>query len=150
MADITKRAGKRLREHLEDGERVRVAVLVETKGTLGLASGAMVVAPRTTMNALEKRADNANAETGGMAARFPGSSCAIAVTDRRILVSRSNGLTFKAPELVLERGQMSVAENRGRGVGRRIVFSFSDTSTVAVDASRGQPFDRLADELRRV
>ena len=148
MADITKRTAKRLRGHLLEGEQVRVSVLVETKGTLGVAAGAMVVLPRTTMNALERRADAVHDETGGLAARFPGSSCAIVVTDRRILISRSNGITFTEPDLVLERGQLQIAENHGRGIGRRIVLRFADSSTVSVDASRGQPFDRLDAELR--
>ena len=57
MANITRRAAKRLADHLLDGEEVEVAVLVEPKGTYGLGMVAMTLLPRTTDDALTGRAD---------------------------------------------------------------------------------------------
>lgn len=150
MADITKRAAKRLRGHLEPGEEVTVAVIVESKGTLGLAMVPLVAAPLTTTKIRDRRTAARHAETGGIAAGFPSGSCAIVVTDRRILVSPTNGITFKPPVLDLPLGHLRLVENRSRGIGRRIEFAFADTSTVQVDASRGQPFERLAQVLSQL
>ena len=150
MANITRRAAKRLADHLLDGEEVEVAVLVEPKGTYGLGMVAMTLLPRTTDDALTGRADRRNAESGGLAARFPGESCAIAVTGTRILVAPTNGLRWRPPAMTLHRGQMFVDDSRGRGLGRRLGLVFHDGTGVQVDAQRGQPMNRFVEAVGRV
>ena len=149
MADITKRTGKRLAAHLENGESVRVALFVEPKGTYGLGAFALAAAPRTTMRRMDRKARERHGEEGGIAAGFPGRSSVIAVTDRRILVAPTNGLKFEAPELTVPLGSMFVQSMARRGMGRRIELVFSDGSGVEVDAQRLQPFDEFADTVGR-
>lgn len=150
MADITKRTAKRLREHLVDGETVEVAVLMEPKGTYGPGMVALALLPRAMGRHLDQRAAGANAAEGGLAARFPGRSTVLAVTDRRLLVVPSNGLTFGAPELELDRTEITIGEVSRKGLGRRMQLVFADGSALEVDLQRGQPLDRLEAAIGRL
>ncbi len=144
MADITSRVQKRASDLLEAGEGVIAALLVEPKGTYGGGSLAIAALPRTSVRFLSARAAEATAGGGGLAATFPSSSCAVAVTDRRVIVIPSNGIGFKEIAVAYDRGDITVSENTGKGLGRRLRFSFVDDSSVVVDAQRGQPFEAFA------
>lgn len=150
MADLTKRAGKRLRDHLADGETVEVAILLEPKGTYGPGMVAVALLPRTMARHLEGRAGAASAEEGGLAARFPSRSAVLAVTDRRIVVAPSNGLSFGAPELELDRAEVTIGRVARKGLGRRLQLVFADGSAIEVDLQRGQPLDRLETAIGRL
>jgi hypothetical protein len=143
MADITKRTAKRIADHLNDGEQVQVAMLIEPKGTYGPGMVAVALLPRTMSRSLERSADESNQASGGLAAQFPGGSAALTVTDQRILVVPSNGMTFKAPEAVYPLGSVVVGEVTRKGLGRRMQLVFADGSAVQVDMQRGQPLERL-------
>ena len=78
---------------------------------------------------------------GGLAATFPSGSCAVVATDRRVIVIPSNGIGFKEIAVAYDRGDITVSENTGKGLGRRLRFTFIDDTSVVVDAQRGQPFD---------
>ncbi len=143
MANITKRAAKRVRDHLHADETVSVAILVEPKGTYGPGMAALAAAPLLAGRALAQRAEDANRNQGGLAAGFPGRSCAVVATDRRVLVVPSNGLSFGEPVLVVDRGAVQIGDVRRKGLGRRARFTFTDGSSVEVDAQRGQPIDEL-------
>lgn len=144
MADITSRVQKRAADLLEAGEHVIAALLVEPKGTYGIGSFAGAALPRTSVRMLSNQAAAALDAGGGLAATFPSVSCAIAVTDRRVVVIPSNGLGFKEIAVAYDRGDITVAENNGKGLGRRLRFTFVDDTSVVVDAQRGQPFDAFA------
>ena len=72
MADITKRVAKRAAALLESGEHVVAALLVEPKGTYGIAGAAVALMPRTATTVLASNAAGAHATEGGLAGRFPG------------------------------------------------------------------------------
>ncbi len=150
MADITKRTAKRLKAELGDGETVEVAVLIEPKGTYGPGMVAVALLPHTMSRQLDGRAEAANAEQGGLAASFPGRSAALVVTDRRVLVVPSNGLSFGRPELELGRDQLTIGDVTRKGLGRRLQLVFADGSAIEVDLQRGQPLDRLEATIGRL
>lgn len=145
MADITKRVQKRAAELLEPGENVIAALLVEPKGTYGVGSVAIAALPRTSVRWLAARAGAD--ETAGLASWFPSRSCVVAVTDRRVVAIPSNGLSMESIAASYERTDVAVTENSGRGLGRRLVVSFSDGTSVTVDAQRGQPFEAFSAAL---
>lgn len=74
----------------------------------------------------------------------------LAVTDRRLLVVPSNGLTFGAPELELDRTEITIGEVSRKGLGRRMQLVFADGSALEVDLQRGQPLDRLEAAIGRL
>lgn len=150
MADITRRTAKRAADHLLDGEVVEAAVLCEPKSTYGPGMMAVALLPRTMSKRIEARAAAANEAEGGMAASFPGSSSVVAVTGERVLVMASNGVAFQPPSLVLERGDVAVGSITRKGLGKSVQLVFSDGSVVAVEAQRGQPFDRFTELLATV
>ncbi len=141
MADITKRTAKRIADHLSEGETVDAAMLCEPKGTYGPGMVALAVLPRIVGRRMERHAGATNEETGGLAATFPGKSCVVAITNVRILVVLSNGMTFGEPVLVLDRDELAIGGIERKGLGKRVQFVFGDGSAVLVDAQRGQPFD---------
>lgn len=141
MADITKRVQKRAAELLEPDERVVAALLVEPKGTYGLGAAAIAALPRTSTRWLAARAEGE--APLGLASWFPSRSCVVAATDRRVVAIPSNGVSMEAIAASYERADVSVTENSGRGLGRRLVLSFVDGTSVTVDAQRGQPFDEF-------
>ncbi len=147
MADLTKRAQKRLADHLRAGESVQAALLCEPKGTYGMGMVALALVPRFADSALADRSAAANQESGGIAASFPSSSCVVAITECRVVVVESNGLRFGAPVLELPLADIAVDQIAGKGLGKSLRFAFSDGSAVSVDAQRGQPFDRFASLL---
>lgn len=148
MADLTKRASKRLAGHLGEGEVVIAALLCEPRGTYGIGSIALVAMPRTTGRILDERAEE---ERDGMAARLPPSGFVLAVSsERRVLVSASNGLTFAAPGPIFEWDDVFVGEVVRKGLGRRVTLVFSDGSATDVDLQRGQPVERVAELLGRI
>ena len=148
MADLTKRTSKRLADHLRDDEVVIAALLCEPRGTYGVGSIALVAMPRTTGRILDERAGGAR---DGMAARLPPSGFVLAVTsERRVLVSASNGLTFAAPGPVFDWDDVAVGEVVRKGLGRRMTLVFSDGSATDVDLQRGQPVGRVAELLGRI
>ena len=144
MANITRRTNRRLADHLRAGESVQAALLCEAKGTYGPAAIATAALPRFMTDKLENRATAAHAASGGIAAAFPGRSCVVAVTELRVLVAPSNGLTFGAPVLEVGLGDIALDRVGGKGIGKSLRFVFRDGSAVTVDAQRAQPFDRVA------
>ena len=149
MADITRRTAKKIARHLESDETVDLAVLMEPKGTYGLGMIALAAMPRTTMRRLKRGATEANEGEGGVAAGFPTRSSVLVVTNRRVLVVPSNGLTFGDPELEISLGGVLVGEIVGKGMGKRMTLVFGDGSAVTVDMQRGQPLDSLVERLGR-
>lgn len=150
MADITKRTAKRIAKHLQPGEDVEVAVLIEPKGTYGPGIVAVALLPRTMTKVMGNSAAEANAAAGGLAAAFPGGSAALTITNQRVLVVPSNGLTFKAPAAVYPLGSVVVGEITRKGLGRRLQLVFADGSAVQVDMQRWQPIDKLQSLLGTV
>ncbi len=138
MANMTKRAGKRLADRLGPDETVEHALLVEVKGALGVRSVGFVVARSTTERALERSASDRIADQVGTAERFPAEASVIAATNERVLVVPSNGLTFGPTALEVPRGGLLVGESSGTIFGRRTQLVFADGSTVEVDVMRGQ------------
>jgi hypothetical protein len=147
MADITGRVQKKAGELLEAGERIIAALLVEPKGAYGVGSFAIAALPRTSMRILADRSVRLGAEEGGLAATFPRGSCAIAATDRRVIVIPSNGVGFKEIAAAYELADLSVTDNSSKGLGRRLTLTFIDETTLVVDAQRGQPFTEFAATL---
>ena len=148
MADLTKRTSKRLADHLRHDEVLIAALLCEPRGTYGVGSIALVAMPRTTGRMLDERAGT---ERDGMAARLPPSGFVLAVTsERRVLVSASNGLTFAAPGPGFDWDDVVVGEVVRKGLGRRMTLVFSDGSATDVDLQRGQPVGRVAELLGRI
>ncbi|MEM7339501.1 MAG: hypothetical protein AAF467_12690 [Actinomycetota bacterium] len=150
MADITKRTAKRIATHLQPDEHVEAALLIEPKGTYGPGIVALALLPRTMSKVMESSARDANAESGGFAASFPGGSAAFTITNRRILVVPSNGLTFKDPAAQYELGSVVVGEISNRVIGRRMQLVFADGSAVQVDIQRGQPIEKVQSLLGTV
>ena len=144
MADLTKRARKRLGEFLEPDETIEVAVLCEPRGTYGPGMIGLTLATRTTDRHLAAKA--AGSRTG-MASTLPSSSFILAITDARVLMSRSNGLTFAAPEPVFRHDEVFAGDLRNHGIGRRLTLVFVDGSATDVDLQRGQPIGRLVERL---
>ena len=149
MADITKRARKRVAHHLEPGETVEIAIFVEPRGTYGIGAVALVVAPRSAARKMAERADRAHDEQGGMAAGFPGEPAAIVVTQSRIIVVPTNGIRFGEPALVVPLGSLLVRSVERRGLAKRMQLVFTDGSMVTVDSQLLQPIDRFADTVGR-
>lgn len=149
MADITKRVAKRAGSLLEPGEQVLAALLVEPKGTYGIAGAAVAMMPRTATAVLASNAGGAHAAEGGLAAQFPGRSSVVAATDRRVVVIPSSGISMDAIATSYRLADISVASNDSRGLGRRLVLAFVDGSSVTVDAQRGQPFNAFTATLTR-
>lgn len=149
MADITKRISKKIADRLAPGEVLQIAILVEPKGTYGTGMVGLVVAPGLQMRRLRKQAQESREDEGGMAATFPTKPCVVAVTNHRIHVVDSNGLSFKETLLEVPLGSMLVGDVDGIGIGNRIRFVFADGTSVIVDAQRGQPLEELADILGR-
>lgn len=147
MADITKRANKRLREHLATGETVEVALLVEPAGTYGLAGVAMAALPRTTGRHLNDKAAERYDAAGGIAAELPAEPFALVVTGHRVLMAPTNGLRWKPPALAIPRGQIKVAVAGSKAFGRRVRLAFADGTGADVDVQRGQPLMRLVDAV---
>ncbi len=147
MADITGRVRKKAAGLLDAGEEVIAALLVEPKGTYGVASIAIAALPRTSVRMLADRAANAN--DGGLAASFPSGSTALVVTDRRVLAIPSNGIGFNSIAAAYARSDLSVADNVSRGLGRRLSLAFADGTSLTVDAQRGQPFDAFTAAVGR-
>ena len=141
MADLTNRIRKRAAHLLDPSEMVIAALLVEPKGTYGAAIVAIAALPRASVRKLRERAEHQQASEGGLAASFPSMSSLLVVTDRRVLVVPSNGISMKEVAAVYDRADMRVAENTGKGLGRRLVLAFVDGTSVTLDAQRGQPFD---------
>jgi len=150
VADITKRTAKRLKQYLLSDESVSAALLCEPKGTLGLGSIAVALAPRVAIQALADRAAGSELAAGGAAASLPVGTFVLAVTNRRILVSKSNGLKFEAPCAQFDFGSVFVGELRVRGLGRRMRLVFVDGSAVDVDLQRGQPVALVESLLGKV
>lgn len=142
MADITGRVRKKASHLLEPGEEVLAALLVEPKGTYGVASIAIAALPRTSVRRLANRAAEDN--PGGLAAALPSGSTALVATDRRVLAIPSNGIGFSEIAAAYDRTDLAVTDNSGRGLGRRLTLTFIDGTSVTVDAQRGQPFDGFA------
>ena len=149
MANITKRVNKKIGDRLPPGETVRVAVLVEPKGTYGKGLFPLAAAPGLVMKRQTKKAEEDRAESGGMAAEFPAKTSVLAVTETRILAVHSNGLTFKETAMDIPLGSMLMGETTKSGIGHRVQFVFADGTSVAVDAQRAQPLELLADTLGR-
>lgn len=149
MANITKRAARKLGDRLHDGEEMSVAVLVEPKGTYGKNILSVAMMPRSTMRRQTRQAQEERASASGMAADFPAGSAVVAVTDQRVLMVESNGLTFGDTLMEVPLGSMLVGDISGTGIGRRIQFVFSDGTGVEVDSQRAQPLDELAERLGR-
>ena len=150
MADITKRATKKLRDHFETGEVPEVAILAEPAGTYGVAAFAAAAMPRTTGRVLDGRASDRHDAEGGIAAGLPGEAVALVVTGHRVLVAPTNGLRWKDPVLALPRGQVKVTESAGKGLGRTLGLVFADGTRARFDIQRGQPVARLVDALGQV
>lgn len=144
MADLTRRASKRLAGHLLDDEVVIAALLCEPRGSYGVGSIALAAMPRTTMRILDERAGD---ERAGMASRLPASSFVLAVTTQRVVVSASNGIAFAAPGPVFDWEDLCVGEVVRKGLGRRMTLLFADGSATDVDLQRGQPIDRVGELL---
>jgi len=147
MADITGRVRKKAAGLLDAGEEVIAALLVEPKGTYGMASIAIAALPRTSVRMLADRAANAN--DGGLAASFPSGSTALVVTDRRVLAIPSNGIGFNSIAAAYARSDLSVTDNVSKGFGRRLSLAFADGTNLTVDAQRGQPFDAFTAAVGR-
>ena len=145
MADITGRVRKRAAHLFDDGEVVLVAILVEPKGTYGAGSVAVAALPRLSTALLANRA--ASDRPDGFASTFPSKPAAVVVTDRRVAVIPSNGIGFSAITAEYARTDLVVADNVGRGLGRRLTLAFVDGSSVVVDVQRGQPFELFAASL---
>ena len=144
MADITRRVQSRASALFECGEVVAAAVLVEPRHTYGIGSVAVAVLPRTRTLELSRKAAESGRLEGGTAATFPSGPCVMAITDRRVAVIPSNGLRFTEIRVSYALGDIRLTESRSAGLGRRLHFSFADTTGVVVDAQRGQPFEALA------
>lgn len=140
MADITRRATRKLADHLRPGELVHAAVLCEPKGTYGAGAVALVVMPRTTDRHLARRATEAR---DGLASLLPGSSFALVITSDRILISTTGGIRFAEPAPILGHDDVFAGELVAKGLGRRLTLVFSDGSATDVDLQRGQPVDRV-------
>jgi hypothetical protein len=67
MANITKRVNKKIAERLDEGEEVRVAVLVEPKGTYGKGAFALAAAPGLMLKRQARKAAEDREAEGGMA-----------------------------------------------------------------------------------
>ncbi|MCP3939164.1 MAG: hypothetical protein GY708_27765 [Actinomycetia bacterium] len=141
---------RKLASHLDSDETLTAAILVEPKGTYGAGMIALAALPRLAGRKLAEKADEANDDAGGMAARFPGESSVVAVSDRRVLVVASNGLTVEEPAMIMDRGEIAVADSKRKGLGRRLQLVFADGSGVTVDAQSMQPFDRFRQALQGV
>lgn len=147
MADLTRRASKRLAEHLNPDEAVIAALLCEPRGTYGAGSIALVAMPRTTGRILDERAGE---ERDGMASRLPPSGFVMAVTsERRVLISASNGLSFAVPAPIYGWDDVFVGDVVRKGLGRRVTLVFADGSATDVDLQRGQPVERVTQLLGR-
>lgn len=149
MADITGRVRKKAAGLLDAGEEVIAALLVEPKGTYGVASIAIAALPRTSVRMLADRAANASANDGGLAASFPSGSTALVVTDRRVLAIPSNGIGFSSIAAAYARSDLSVTDHVSKGFGRRLLLAFADGTNLTVDAQRGQPFDAFTAAVGR-
>lgn len=136
--------------HFADGETVQAALLCEPRGTYGAGMVALTLLPRTMGRRMDRAASARQHAEGGLAARFPGESCVLAVTDRRVVVLKSNGLRFDGPALVLDHDEITLGETRVRGLGRRQRLVFADGSAVDVDLQRGQPLEHVAELLGRI
>jgi hypothetical protein len=68
----------------------------------------------------------------------------VIVTDTRVLVVPSNGLTFKETALELDSRELLVGDIRPRGLARRVQLVFRDGSHVEVDVQRGQSPEAFA------
>jgi hypothetical protein len=147
MADITSRVQKKAADLLETGETVRAALLVEPKGTYGVASLAIAALPRAAVRRLANAASGDAAAQGGLAASFPTSACILAATDRRAVLIPSNGISMKEITTAYDLADLCIASNTGRGLGRRLTISFVDGTSVTVDAQRGQPFEAMTAAL---
>lgn len=147
MADITGRVRKKAAALLDGGEAVIAALLVEPKGTYGVASIAIAALPRTSVRMLADRGTRAKEE--GLAASFPSGSTALVVTDRRVLAIPSNGIGFNSIAAAYDRGDLSVTDNASKGLGRRLTLAFVDGTTIVVDAQRGQPFAEFTTAVGR-
>ncbi len=147
MANITRRASKKLRDHFEVGETAEVAILAEPSGTYGVAGLAAAALPRTTGRALAGRAAERNVAEGGIASVMPAEPCALVVTGHRVVVTPTNGLRWAEPAVALPRGQVKVAASTGKVLGRRLDLVFADGSGVTFDIQRGQPVDRFVEAL---
>jgi hypothetical protein len=140
MADITRRAARRMADHLGEGEPVRAALLVEPSGSYGLGAFWTAAAPRAGARRLAERAAQERVRQGGLAARFPTGPGIVVVTDRRLLVAPSNGLRFGDPVIELPPGGIRIADVRRRGLARRLVLLLADGTSLTADA---QPLQRL-------
>lgn len=147
MADITGRVRKKAAGLLDAGEEVIAALLVEPKGTYGVASIAIAALQRTSVRMLADRAANAN--DSGLAAGFPSGSTALVVTDRRVLAIPSNGIGFNSIAAAYARSDLSMTDNVSKGFGRRLSLAFADGTNLTVDAQRGQPFDAFTAAVGR-
>ncbi len=150
MANITRRSAKRLQQFLDPGEQVLAALLCEPKGTLGLGSIALALAPGVASQVLAERADKTAIGSEGNAARLPAGTFVLAVTDQRVLVSKSNGLKFEAPVASFGLGSVFVGDVRVRGLGRRMRLVFVDGSAIDLDLQRGQPIELVESLLGKV
>ena len=146
MANITKRVNKRASEHL-NGEVAEVALLSEMKGALGLGAVGTVVARRTTERVMRDRVASDLEAEGGLAASFPSSSAIVAVTASRVIALESNGITFKAPSLVVHRSKVKAELIGRRGLGKRVRLGFDDGSGVEVDVGGGQRLNDFLEAL---
>ncbi|MEO0492987.1 MAG: hypothetical protein AAF081_06195 [Actinomycetota bacterium] len=144
MADITRRAARKLETHLQAGELVRAALLCEPRGTYGVGSLALAALPRTTDRRLARRAAD---ERSGLAGLLPGSSFALVMTSDRVLVSATGGIRFAEPEPIYEHEDVFAGELATKGLGRRLTLVFVDGSATDVDLQRGQPVERAIELL---
>jgi hypothetical protein len=149
MADMNKRVTKKLKDRLGVGETVDAAILVETKGTYGLGVFALAALPGTTQRRLERQAQESRDQQLGSAKDFPTGSSVVVVTDRRVLVVPSNGLTFRDTALEVPRGELFVGEVSGKVLARRVQLLFWDGSGVEVDVNRGQNLTLFTEVLGR-
>lgn len=119
------------------------AILVEPKGTYGVGMIGHAVATRATSAVLNNSAMKAAEAAGGIASTMPSKPFVIVKTNKRILISISNGISFSEPAVELAISDMKLQERKKKLLGQRLTFAFKDGSIVMVDAQRGQLVDKL-------
>lgn len=141
MANISKRAQKKLAVYLDPTESVEAALLVEPKGTYGVGMIGHAVATNTTTKALNNSAKRSLEEKGGLAATVPSKPFVIVKTNKRILVSVSNGINFSEPSISFDISAIKLTNREKKLLGQRLTFTLEDGTSFVVDAQRGQPVD---------
>ena len=114
---MTKRVQKKMRHLLDEGEAVQSALLVEPKGTFEVASLALAALSRTTVRRLASKAQTEHEFYGGLAASFSATSCLVVMTDRRLIIVPSHGISMKEISATYDCRDLFVAENTTKGPG---------------------------------